>query len=316
MAGISKDDVFAAAQQIWNDEAKKPTQEAVRAVLGRGSFATINKYLKEWREEYREDLAAPEVEEAPPEEFAPLWQRFYNSLKANLEEKIVSDQVRLLEADNERLQAELEDYRITKIKFSESSSMWEKLIADRDRAIIENARLQQYAELADRTEELAQERDAAVQAIESLVSEKDALASQNAELTRTLAKHAKQVSDLENRIKELELEVTESKKNSEELANLKMQLGQLQEQLKTAQADKKGFEQSLSERGLMLTTVGSEVIYLPKAVASLVVAIEDENKDLKAQLAALTVNLPQQEGTVEGKDFAAKTDDFLAEVAP
>ena len=161
--------------------------------MGCGSFATINKYLKEWREEFKEELVAtPEAEEEVPPEFAPMWQRFYNSIKANVEEKVVSDQIKLLEVENERLQAELEDYRITKVKLSENSTMWEKLIADRDKAIIENNRLQQYAEIADRMEEITQDRDAAVQAVESLVEEKGALTAQNEELTRTLAKQTKQ----------------------------------------------------------------------------------------------------------------------------
>ena len=148
MAGITKEDVFRTAQNIWDNQGKRPTQEAVRALLGRGSFATISKHLKEWREEYKDSLTAPEAEETIPDDFVPMFQRFYNSVKANVEEAIVTEQVRLLETENDRKQAELEDYRITKAQLSESSKMWERLIADKDAAIRENERLQKYAALA------------------------------------------------------------------------------------------------------------------------------------------------------------------------
>ena len=251
MAGIIKDDVFRAAQAIWDKEGKRPTQEAVRALLGRGSFATISKHLKEWREEYKDSLTAPEAEQTIPEEFIPMFQRFYNSVKANIEENAVTEQVRLLETENDRLQTELEDYRITKAQLSESSKMWERLIADKDTAIRENERLQKYAALADQIEEITQARDAAVQAVEALTAEKAELEDQKAELARVLAKNAESITSLEQQLKNSSQEVSRLVEENQQLSS---EVEALQEQPKTEDAAESA-EPSLSDESTPLNSV-------------------------------------------------------------
>ena len=248
MAGINQDDVFRAAQAIWDNQGKRPTQEAVRALLGRGSFATISKHLKEWREEYKDSLTAPEAEQTIPEEFLPMFQRFYNSLKANVEENVVTEQVRLLETENDRLQSQLEDYRITKAQLSESSKMWERLIADKDAVIRENERLQKYAALADQVEQITQARDAAVQAVESLTADKAESESQKAELSRVLAKNAESITHLEQQLKNSSQEVSRLVEQNQQLSN---RVGVLEEQPKTEDAAE-GAEPSLSDEATPL----------------------------------------------------------------
>ena len=252
MAGINQDDVFRAAQAIWDKEGKRPTQEAVRAVLGRGSFATISKHLKEWREEYKDSLTAPEAEETIPEEFIPMFQRLYNSVRANVEEAIVTEQVKLLETENDRLQTELEDYRITKAQLSESSKIWERLIADKDAAIRENERLQKYAALADQIEEITEARDAAVQSVEALTAEKAELESQKAELARVLAKNAESITNLEQQLKTSSQEVSKLVEQNQQLSN---RVEVLEEQLKV-EDEAESAEPSLSDE---VTPVDPEV---------------------------------------------------------
>ena len=253
MAGINQDDVFRAAQAIWDNQGKRPTQEAVRAVLGRGSFATISKHLREWREEYKDSLTAPEVEETIPEKFLPMFQRFYNSVKVNIEENAVTEQVRLLETENDRLQTELEDYRITKAQLSESSKMWERLIADKDVVIRENERLQKYAALADQIEQITQARDAAVQSVEALTTEKTELESQKAELARVLAKNAESITSLEQQLKNSSQEVSRLVEQNQQLSN---EVQTLREQLKAGDTD--GAEQNLPDEEVQAVEPASE----------------------------------------------------------
>lgn len=72
--GVGRDDVFQAADQLDAD-GRKPTLEAVRAVIGRGSYATITQYLREWKK-LKEHQQEPEAvhEEAVPERIERLMQ--------------------------------------------------------------------------------------------------------------------------------------------------------------------------------------------------------------------------------------------------
>lgn len=50
--GISYEDVAIAADELWQKEQRSPTLDAVRTVLGGGSYTTISKHLKRWNEQY------------------------------------------------------------------------------------------------------------------------------------------------------------------------------------------------------------------------------------------------------------------------
>ena len=63
MAGITKEQVFAAADEIVEAEEGLPpdkvTIAAVRDSLGTGSMTTITKYLREWKETFTVDTRMP-----------------------------------------------------------------------------------------------------------------------------------------------------------------------------------------------------------------------------------------------------------------
>lgn len=71
---ISKEQVADAAAAI-QAEGLEPTYMNVRGRLGTGSFSTIQKYLKEWRGGSGAETK-PEAEEALPEPFREVLQRF------------------------------------------------------------------------------------------------------------------------------------------------------------------------------------------------------------------------------------------------
>ncbi len=61
MAKVTQEAVVAAAEKLIS-EGKKPTQTAIREVLGGGSFSTINPLYQAWRDSAEESKSMADVE--------------------------------------------------------------------------------------------------------------------------------------------------------------------------------------------------------------------------------------------------------------
>ena len=86
---ITKEDVFKACDILWSRK-DNPSPEKVRGILGKGSLATINKYLKLWREE--------EWDQQPPDTLIKAVNELRRLVKNEAKELIKNNQ---LQADQE-----------------------------------------------------------------------------------------------------------------------------------------------------------------------------------------------------------------------
>lgn len=140
--GITRDEIFAAANSIFA-QGKNPTQAAVRAVLGRGSFATINKYLHEWREEKQEDGLTLQQGETIPEGDNEALRRFYWVLRGRIESNTVSEQVELLEKENQELREKQVSYDAIAAELAGMRFAHQQALERLDQLTRENERLTQ-----------------------------------------------------------------------------------------------------------------------------------------------------------------------------
>ncbi len=105
---ITRDDVFSAADEIFAT-GKNPTQAAIRTKLGRGSFSTINKYLSEWKETQTDIEAVTSNDQMSDQELA-LLRRVYGMVRSNVESTVITEQVELLEKENQELRERQANY--------------------------------------------------------------------------------------------------------------------------------------------------------------------------------------------------------------
>jgi Plasmid replication region DNA-binding N-term len=140
--GITRDDVFAAANSIFA-QGKNPTQAAVRSVLGQGSFATISKYLQEWRQERQEDGSTTLEQESIPEEDNEALRRFYWALRGRVELGITSEQVELLERENQKLREKQASYDAIAAELAGMRFAYQQTLERLDQLTRENERLTQ-----------------------------------------------------------------------------------------------------------------------------------------------------------------------------
>lgn len=107
--GVTREDIFAVADEIFST-GKNPSQASVRAKLGKGSFSTISKYLAEWRENQTDIEAITTNEQVITDQELTLLKRVYGMVRANVEAGVISQQVELLEQENQELRQRLENY--------------------------------------------------------------------------------------------------------------------------------------------------------------------------------------------------------------
>lgn len=146
--GITRENVFEAASEIFAG-GKNPTQASVRSRLGKGSFSTISKYLSEWRQQQTDVEAIVSSLEEMPEEVELLLKRTYGAIRAHVEGAVVGEQVELLEAENEKLRAELGEHQSLAAELSGVRFGYQELMAKVEQLTRENERLiQEREELA------------------------------------------------------------------------------------------------------------------------------------------------------------------------
>ena len=103
MAGITKEQVFAAADEIIRAEEgllpEKVTIAAVRDSLGTGSMTTITKHLREWKEAFSVDTQMPAHLAA---EATSFFNALFSKAKAEATEALTEERAELLLLVDER----------------------------------------------------------------------------------------------------------------------------------------------------------------------------------------------------------------------
>lgn len=226
--GINREQVFEACEEIFS-QGKTPRIEAIRTLLGSGSYSTIGKHLREWKEQAPEQLDATKAEipqdvyhaadEALKSVLALIWN------KAN--ESVNSECIKTLESENERFRddlVELAGLRTTNKSlldqvgelnqqlalaragvgveegqaFQKLQKQRDDLLKERDQRLFEREQLNQQLNDADNNVAVLRHR------VESLDSERQSLQQENQELKIANA----QLEDLQARIKEKEETIT------------------------------------------------------------------------------------------------------------
>lgn len=149
-ANVTRVEVFAAADAIANEKGK-PTQNTVRIALGnRGSFGTISKYLRDWRETRGIENARIQVDLSEPQKMQVL------AWAAGVLETVGS-------AFESKLAAREEDFRR---HLAESEGSNAELCAEADRLLDEIQLLQHRLNSAEaKNQDLITQNDALTQKI-------------------------------------------------------------------------------------------------------------------------------------------------------
>ena len=159
---ITREQVFGVCDEIFYT-GKTPRIEAVRTFLGSGSYSTIGKYLKEWKEQ-NPDSVNVSTSEIPPE----LHNAAYEAIKPVIaliwdkaSESVNSDRLKTLELENERYQqqtAELAGLRtVTQALLARNEQLSQDLALARAGVGIED--VNGFLQLQSDFELLKQERD-------------------------------------------------------------------------------------------------------------------------------------------------------------
>jgi len=253
---ITKDEIFRAANEL-TEAGHAPTYLAVRAKLGSGSFGTLQKYLRAWREERERSREAGSEEQSGggpqeeiPERFQALATRLaretwglakgeiegqVQALRTQAEEEILEAK-RDAEAAGQTvdaLQGTLEETRaeLAQTKKEVSAAREEAARSEGERARLTLITDSQTEKLGALDEELALAREILVR--------KDA----------ALEFTARELQSTQERVQELKRERDEAR---EELSNVRAEHEQLKEraasltgELKEAQAEGKRLHEQL-----------------------------------------------------------------------
>jgi chromosome segregation ATPase len=226
--GINREQVFEACEQIFS-QGKTPRIEAIRTLLGSGSYSTIGKHLREWKEQAPERLDATQAE-IPPEVCNAGFEAFKSVIALiwdKASESVDSERIKTLESENERFRddlVELAGLRTTNKSllaqvgelnqklalasvgvgveegqaFQKLQKQRDALLKERDQLLFDSEQLTQQLNEVDNNVAVLSHR------VESLESERQSLQQQNKELKIANA----QVEDLQARIKEKDEVIT------------------------------------------------------------------------------------------------------------
>lgn len=140
--GVTREDIFAVADEIFS-AGKNPSQASVRAKLGKGSFSTISKYLAEWRENQTDVEAVISNEQAITDQELSLLKRVYGMVRANVEAGVISEQVELLEQENQELRQRQENYDAIAAELVGLRYAYQEALTRLDQITRENEQLRQ-----------------------------------------------------------------------------------------------------------------------------------------------------------------------------
>lgn len=163
---VTREEIFQVADELFA-QGINPTQVKIRERLGKGSYATINKYLREWRNLER-NIANTNAAIPLPEDFQKeALNLFYTSLSKlwtkaviKAEETQVNEMVALLEKENQQLRNELMNYNEMKGRVEASEAIQSQLLATVEK---------QGRQMEQRDREVEQLK----QALENIIQEKN-----------------------------------------------------------------------------------------------------------------------------------------------
>lgn len=164
MAGINEEMVFAAADRLYEATGRIPSKEQIREALGgTGSYATIQRYLANWRDALTSRLSfkldLPDVPERAVQAFRGLWLLAMEEAGNNtndaltpLQEEVIAQKTKIAELS---------------VALSQSQSAAEKATLDALRSIeAAEARAVASQQRASTHLQLYQEREARVRELE------------------------------------------------------------------------------------------------------------------------------------------------------
>lgn len=231
---ITREQVFQACDEIFS-QGKTPRIEGVRTLLGSGSYSTIGKYLKEWKEQ-NPDSANVSTTEIPQE----IHNAAYEALKPVIaliwdkaSESVDSDRVKTLELENERYQQQTAELAGLRTAYQALMARNEQLNQDLAlaRAGVGTENVNTFLQLQSDFDSLKQERDELSKQGESLVKDLNEALSNNTILQsrldalenerKTLADQCQQL-----KIENAEIEVLRSRIKEKDgiIANLEKQV--------------------------------------------------------------------------------------------
>lgn len=312
--GITREDVFTAASEIFAS-GKNPTQAAVRSRLGKGSFATISKYLQEWRSEQQPEADAQTTEEEMPDQVRLLLKRAYIAIRAHVETSSTAEQVTLLETENETLKDALADYEKTKAELAGLRSAYQEVLTRLEAVVRENDRINKYLPDIEQVEKLKvgiqtfRDNNIALQAQQKTYQ------NRVNELETKLQTKYDQVNALEAEFSGLQAQVTNLQIEATKVEHLQTRLKEAEAEVKNL-TKKVGFKGKQEEQ---FTTIGDEVVKLPVEIIQL---IETEVQFRLSKQSVKAVAEPQPEPKPASKrrtrkpstkqsDFDAKAEAFI-----
>src|SRR3990167_2129061 len=136
--GISYNDVATAAQQL-SDQAKNPTIEQIRLILGTGSSTTIAYHLRRWKET-RTNSDHGSVSNHIPLELTSAIKGVWEQLAQHAEEKVFKLDEKHQQTLTE-VQQELQKYKTNNQRWQQMFNQWakEKDELERDKRSSEQA---------------------------------------------------------------------------------------------------------------------------------------------------------------------------------
>lgn len=186
---ITREQVFQAGDEIFS-QGKTPRIEGVRTLLGSGSYSTIGKYLKEWKEQNPES-ANVSTTEIPQD----LHNAAYEALKPVIaliwdkaSESVDSERLKTLELENERYQQQTSELAGLRAAYQALMARNEQLSQDLAlaRAGVGSESVNGYLQLQSDFDLLELERDELSRQCESLTKDLNDSLSSNAILQSRL----------------------------------------------------------------------------------------------------------------------------------
>jgi chromosome segregation ATPase len=277
---ITREEIFSACDQIF-EQGKTPRIEAIRSILGSGSYSTIAKYLREWKEQ-APDMPDSTKTDVPQE----LVNAAYDALKPVLaliwdkaSEEIDSDRVRTLETENDKLRSDLEELaglRTTnKALLDQIGSLNQQIALARAGVGVEDA--ESFEQLQAEKEALASERDA-------LITERD-------QLNQLLEQLNNDVTVLQGRLDETAQERQALKEQNQELAIAAAQAEFLREKLAEANQTIEALRKQIGSKPTQMTTIAGELWHIDPALGE---AITSERQELEAEIERLKESKPRR----------------------
>ena len=287
---ITREQVFEACDQIFS-QGKTPRIEAIRTLLGSGSYSTIGKYLREWKEQSPERMDAT-TSEIPQE----LHNIAYEALKPALaliwdkaSESVDSDRIRTLEAENERYQEatiELAGLRTTnKALLDQLGELNQQLALARAGVGIEES---------DAFGKLQQQRDA-------LLKERDQLSIQIEQLTQQLNEAGQNIAVLTSRVQSLDSSRQTLQQENQELKIANAEIEDLQERIKEKDKALAHLTRLLPRNRLQPIEVDVDVHSLTRARDAALAQVKSLEKELEVLKQEQYLNSLAKEEAVVGK---------------